>query len=480
MVKIEVRDPVMSECSDIHKVKECLKYHSAFWRQGPSKKTKEDQIAFLCNHNWRSAKGTLLTGFLPRVEEYCARNGIKLEISRLPRDIQLAEAELPAIAFRADQLRILSGIKKNGRGVVISPTGSGKTVLAGGVISMLPESSCAVFVVHTKSLFRQTVEEFGKWFGQINVIGDSEFSIGRINVVMAQTARSLLTKENRQTAGGIAFIDLLLNKTDAIIIDECHHITDENGQYSSLMKICAAEVRLGLTATPAKGKAGLVCEGYIGPVIGEFSMGEGIEKGILAKPHVKLIPVPISASIESLWQFKDSFKENEYGKMDKVEGIYTAGIIKNKQRNRLIAKEIAMQNKAGISVLVMITDVTHGQAEQIKEIAAEIYDTNVEIVQGSTESKKRELIKKKLESKETMAAIATSVWREGINIKSLGCIINGCGGKAEIMTLQAIGRGLRTTDGKTDLVIVDFLDPYRYLAQHTIQRLKIYVENGWL
>jgi len=128
----------------------------------------------------------------------------------------------------------------------------------------------------------------------------------------------------------------------------------------------------------------------------------------------------------------------------------------------------------------MIQDVEHGQGEQIMEIAKEVYGIDMKFVQGSTEGDIREKIKKELESKETMAVITTSVWFEGINIKSIDVIILAYGGKSDIRTLQALGRGLRTTETKKEILLVDFLDNYPYLAQHTLSRLKIYCDNGWL
>jgi superfamily II DNA or RNA helicase len=58
----------------------------------------------------------------------------------------------------------------------------------------------------------------------------------------------------------------------------------------------------------------------------------------------------------------------------------------------------------------------------------------------------RVIIKNKLINKEVRCVIATTVWREGIDIPSLDCVINAAGGKSEIMTLQGVGRGLRKTD----------------------------------
>jgi len=76
--------------------------------------------------------------------------------------------------------------------------------------------------------------------------------------------------------------------------------------------------------------------------------------------------------------------------------------------------------------------------------------------------------------------ICTVVWKEGIDIPSLDCVINAAGGKSEIATLQAIGRGLTKIEGKDETEIIDFLDPYKFLAQHAIMRLQIYVKMGWL
>lgn len=55
-----------------------------------------------------------------------------------------------------------------------------------------------------------------------------------------------------------------------------------------------------------------------------------------------------------------------------------------------------------------------------------------------------------------------------------------CLDRARLSTLQTIGRGLRTYPGKDHAVIVDIMDPYRYLAEHFVQRLNIYKQMGWI
>jgi superfamily II DNA or RNA helicase len=104
----------------------------------------------------------------------------------------------------------------------------------------------------------------------------------------------------------------------------------------------------------------------------------------------------------------------------------------------------------------------------------------VSFVHGTTEGKTRQQVKEALIKKKTKVVISTAVWREGIDIPSLDCVVNACGGKSEIMTIQAIGRGLRKTDEKGEVEIIDFLDPYRYLAEHAIQRMNVYYREQWI
>jgi hypothetical protein len=45
--------------------------------------------------------------------------------------------------------------------------------------------------------------------------------------------------------------------------------------------------------------------------------------------------------------------------------------------------------------------------------------------------------------------------------------------------MQKPGRGTRLADGKTSLILYDICDPYRYLSEHSIQRMLLYTEAAW-
>jgi superfamily II DNA or RNA helicase len=146
-------------------------------------------------------------------------------------------------------------------------------------------------------------------------------------------------------------------------------------------------------------------------------------------------------------------------------------------RNSRIASVAVDLASSGLSSLIIVKEIQHG--DNITDMIR-MKGHKCSFVQGNTSGEIRDAVKEQLEQKGIKIVVCTAVWKEGVNIPSLNCVINAAGGKSEISTLQAIGRGLRSVPGKKEIVIYDFLDPYKYLAQHAIQRIAIYVEAGWL
>jgi len=138
--------------------------------------------------------------------------------------------------------------------------------------------------------------------------------------------------------------------------------------------------------------------------------------------------------------------------------------------------EAIKETSQGKSVLILVKEVEH--AKKLLEMA-DILGLEINFVWSETNKDERMKLKQALESKEKKCIIASTVWKEGVNIRSLDCVINAAGGKSEIATLQGIGRGLRATTTKNKVIIKDFIDTYKYLDHHTMMRLQVYVENKW-
>ncbi len=76
--------------------------------------------------------------------------------------------------------------------------------------------------------------------------------------------------------------------------------------------------------------------------------------------------------------------------------------------------------------------------------------------------------------------IAIRIWSEGVNIRSIGAVINAAGGESEIASIQVFGRGMRTAEGKKGVILVDFIDlSHEWFRRHSLKRICTYLEAGW-
>lgn len=408
--------------------------------------------------------GTFLTGLVPRILSYADRSGFFLSVRDGNIEVIKPTRQFPklkGITFRPDQKRALRAIRRNQRGIIKFPTGTGKTIIALGAFSMY-ENSPRLFLCHTKDLLLQTAEEISllPTQPQLIVLGGGykpDFSsIKKLkNPIVVSTIQTFSKYHPHEWC----------DYFDFTIVDECHNANNRSSQYGKVMEYNLSPMRVGISATPpTSGKKMLTCEGFFGPIIAELGMEKGIKKGIIAKPVINLISVPEEAEVKT--KFNRSYRT-----------CYEQGIIYNETRNRMIVDLAVSSIKKKEIVLIIIENTIHGEILQkmLKQKSLQI-----PFVQGSTLKEDRESVKNRLKSKKLAGAICSKVWREGVNIPSLNHIINAHGMKAEKIIIQAMGRGLRTADGKDLIKLSDFLDPYNYLAQHAIQRIQIYKEQGWM
>jgi superfamily II DNA or RNA helicase len=443
----------VADFTEQNQIRDSCRYKKEIYKPGAFAKTKSIvEGSMVVNKKF-------LTGLLPRVLVYCNNKQIKIEKDQKNnKSPTIASApNLRGIEFRPDQKEAINKACTISRGVIKAPTGSGKTVIAGGICSMLPTSRI-LFMCHTLDLLTQTYDEFIAW--------------GLKNVVMVGGGSAIYRDEIEDQCIVVATIQSIHNMDhsyfknfDMVIIDEAHHVT-VGSSYTKFLEKIDAPIRIGLTATPPqKGShAELVTEGYLGPIIAELTIEKGMEMGIIAKPVIDLIPVPYISRISELKTYRE---------------IYREGVINNKVRNNLILQYTFDEVDNGKSVLILTGKETdHGKI--LQQMARDIYQEDIVFLYGSTSKEDRTDFKEQLKSRKLKCAIANIIWYEGINIPPIDIIINAEGGKASGKTLQKAGRGLRTSEGKTHLVVVDFLDPYKYLSHHCVLRLITYAEQGWL
>src|SRR4051812_33042479 len=140
---------------------------------------------------------------------------------------------------------------RRGRGVVVLPTGTGKTHLANLAIEAAQRPT--LVVTPTIDLMNQWYDELSLSFAtEVGLLGGGYYDIRPLTVTTYDSAYMNM--------------DRLGNKFGLIVFDECHHLP---GPTYSMSAICAlAPFRLGLTATPERAdNAHTQLDYLIGPIV---------------------------------------------------------------------------------------------------------------------------------------------------------------------------------------------------------------------
>ena len=448
---IEQLDPVWAKVSgegeDMIKLLTFTTYEETFYRQGPFKKTRQ-----IRKKNIVDKRGLFFAGFIPRIVLFCQQQQLSFEVKNTKTFLfdRVPYKGHERFTLREDQTYLVDQAMQHQRGVLVAPTGSGKTIIACAIIHQLPKFKVA-FLCHTKTLVNQTRKEMTEWGFHTSLCSEGTKDLSGNIVVGTIQSFSRLTPEEYCTM------------FDMVIIDEAHHVSSFTGQYATVLSRMYTPTRFGLTATPINASGGipLAMEGLLGPVVGEIDLNYGIQENILAEPCIKLLVVPKSPVLENLSRYAD---------------IYSKGVVEYRRRNNVILTEALQLHKAGKTTLILVNKIHHGE---LLQVLAEAKGLPAVFLHGASPGEVREATRETFKKKEIPCVIATTVWKEGVNIPSLDCVINAAGGKSEIAVLQSIGRGLRRTKDKEQVIIVDIVDQGKYLSEHFAQRLSLYLENNW-
>jgi DNA repair protein RadD len=143
-----------------------------------------------------------------------------------PRPYQHEAIEAGVTFFRTET---------RGNGLLICPTGSGKSLIIAKIARML--EGMVVVLQPSKEILQQNFEKF--------------LSYGfRAGIYSASAGSKHLDKITFCTIGSIAKKHHLFKKVAAIIIDEAHSVNAADGMYQAFIKSFPGVKVLGLTATP--------------------------------------------------------------------------------------------------------------------------------------------------------------------------------------------------------------------------------------
>jgi superfamily II DNA or RNA helicase len=331
-------------------------------------------------------------------------------------------------------------------GVIVLPTGAGKTHVATMAIEMCKRQT--LVVVPTLDLMNQWYDLLISTFNaEIGLIGGGFYEIGAITVT---TYASAFRHQER-----------LGNQFGLIIFDEAHHLPSEGYKYAAEFAI--APFRLGLTATPERADGG---EDFLEELIGKFVYrleAQELAGEFLADYTVERIEVDLSDEEREAYQKERAvytdFRRSRnlpYGQ----EGwrMFLIHSAKSEDGRRAMKayrnyKKIALGTQSKIHVLEDLL-IRH-RKDKVLIFTAEnemVYrisnDYLIPAITHETNVKERKFWLDAFNNGDVLALATSKVLNEGVNIPdaSVAIILSGSGSSRE--HIQRLGRILRKKGDK--------------------------------
>jgi len=335
-----------------------------------------------------------------------------------------------------DALRNLVNIRANGKNkaLLISATGTGKTYLSAFDVKAV-EAKTFLFIVHRGNIANKAMETFKSIFGTTRSMGVFSGNRKEVNAnFLFSTVQTISKSENLE----------LFNKDhfDYIVIDETHRAGAES--YKRVLDYFNPGFLLGMTATPERTDGHDIFKYFDYNIAYEIRLHKALEEEMLSPFHYYgVTDISVNGQIIDDNAAFDSLTSNE--RLDKI-----------------IEKSSFYGCDSGeVRGLVFCSKV-----EECKILAAEFTKRGLPSIylSGENSEEERSNAIEQLESDNKEEKIqyifSVDIFNEGVDIPRVNQIIMLRPTQSAIIFVQQLGRGLRKTDGKEYLTVIDFIGNY--------------------
>ena len=387
--------------------------------------------------------GKFGTGLLPYIEEDLKYLGVPHKIEDLRSATHKDDVSLPQVSFRGYQSDLIHKALSQKGCIIKSPTGSGKTVVLGGLIKALEDKTGLIFFTK-KQLLYQTYEQLREWGFDVGLAFGDGVILKPITLCTIQSIDKVM--------------DSHLEQSEFIIFDEVHEFGKGKIASKAVKSFPNATYRIGMTATvPTDPISKLNLISGLGKVIEEVDAKDLVSLGFLTEPIIQVISVKDTANVDDT---ELTYRE-----------VYEKFITNNDLRNKMIVELVKTISKNPSRTLIIVKDLKHA------EILHKIIPNSLKLEGKDDLSVRKKTIKEFIKA-ESSVLIGTTIMQTGIDIPEITHLINARGLKSEIATIQAMGRALRIHKSKRKVYIYDFFDRAPYLEKHAKERIKSYKSLG--
>jgi superfamily II DNA or RNA helicase len=380
--------------------------------------------------------------------------------------------DLKPFPFQNEILEILEverNIHNRKRNLIVAATGTGKTVISAFDFKKFKQnnnSSRLLFIAHRKEILLQARATFQ------GILKDNNFGELWVDGIIPQNYENVFASV-QSLNNRIGDLTLSPEYYDFIIIDEVHHISASS--YRPIINYFKPQILLGLTATPERMDNEDILLDFCSKIAAEIRLPEALNRKLLSP--FQYFGISDSIDLSNVKWEKGKYVASE------LSTLYTAN---DKRVNEIInnlnkyTKDINNLRAIGFCITI-----EHAKFMAEKFTLAGLKSSYL----TSDNSKEREIIKQQLVKKEINYLFVVDIFNEGVDIPEIDTVLFLRPTESLTVFLQQLGRGLRLSEEKDCLTVLDFVgnarpeynfeNKFRALIGKTTTSVKKEVEDNF-
>ncbi len=354
----------------------------------------------------------------------------------------------------------LNCFKSKKNGILVLPTGSGKSLIVASIVTALGGKT--IILQPTKEILEQNMSKL-EAAGYYN-----------IGVYSAAAGRKDIGPVTFATIGSVVRKQHLFDQFDRIIVDECHKVNSKGGMYEDFINGLELPT-IGLTATPYR------MRNY-----NHHGTGEHVaESRILTRTRPRIFnKIAHITQVSTLFEagylcplnydWQNDYDSRKIKSTSTGQGFDDSALQGYNEQQQITQKMIAIVAGTERKHCLAFTKFT---AESLTVIAG-VEDRGIRCAEVSAKTKKRvrERILRDFKNGRIKCVVNVGVLTTGFDFPELDCIVLGRPTKSVSLYYQMVGRGVRIANQKPSCALYDLCDNVKRFGK--IETFEIYDQNG--
>lgn len=349
----------------------------------------------------------------------------------------------------------------------IVATGLGKTVIAATIARHLWERGCRRILVLCHATDLATQLEAGFWPQLTKEVPTSVF----FNGLPPRNSEGISFGLYQSLYGYLPGIDS--EQFDVVIVDEAHHALAHG--FRTCLDHLKPKFLIGMTATPWRGD-GQSLNLVFGAPVAKVSLVDGMAMGYLSKVDYRILCDNVD------WDNMQSLSKKKLSIKDLNKRLFLP------QRDEAVIAEIqkTISQIQNPKIAVFSPSIEH--AKRFAEMMSASGIPCVSLSCSDKAERRKRLLS--FSSGAVMALTAVDIMNEGIDIPDVNMLVFLRATHSRRIFVQQLGRGLRLSEGKEKVVVLDFVSDIRRMAEMVemnnegkekgAEREILYLKNGFV